>query len=136
MSSVFVDTSWLKALLDEKDEFHKKALKVLSKIKEASYSLITTNYILDESFTLVRVRCGVERALQLRDKLAEMVEVLKIVRITSSDDVDAWEWFVKDWTGLSFTDCTSFVVMERLGIENVASFDKHFSRAGFKIISP
>ena len=34
---------------------------------------------------------------------------------------------------LSFTDCVSFAVMKRLGIGRAAAFDRHFSRAGFKM---
>lgn len=34
----------------------------------------------------------------------------------------------------SFTDCLSFLVMERLGIQQVLTFDKHFIQAGFKVL--
>ncbi|MBU0569324.1 PIN domain-containing protein [Patescibacteria group bacterium] len=135
MNEIFIDTSWFKALLDEKDEFHKQALSIFSKLEKDPQTLVTTNYVLDESFTLMRVKCGLERAKQLRDKLVEMGTILKIVRVTTADDVNAWEWFLKEWNKLSFTDCTSFAVMKRLGLKKVATFDGHFSRAGFEIVS-
>lgn len=33
---------------------------------------------------------------------------------------------------VSFTDCTSSVLAQRYKIKNIFTFDKHFSRAGFK----
>ncbi len=135
MNEIFIDTSWLKALLDEKDEFHEQAVSIFSELEKDPQILVTTNYVLDESFTLMRVKCGLERAKQLRDKLAEMGTILKIVRVTAVDDVNAWNWFLQEWKKLSFTDCTSFVVMERLDLKQVITFDKHFSRAGFEIVS-
>lgn len=34
---------------------------------------------------------------------------------------------------VSFTDCVSFVLMRRQGIERAFSFDKHFPAAGFRL---
>lgn len=49
-----------------------------------------------------------------------------------TDEARAWNWFLKDWSDFSFTDCVSFALMERLGFKRVATFDRHFSKAGFK----
>jgi predicted nucleic acid-binding protein len=34
----------------------------------------------------------------------------------------------------SYTDATSFAVMERLGIRRAFAFDKHFEQYGFELI--
>lgn len=134
MIEVFVDTSWFKAIADDKDEFHLRGKKVEAALEVEKALLVTTNYILDEAFTLIRVRRSLERAMEFRQTLFEMSGILKIVRVTSVDEVEAWGWFVKNWSKLSFTDCTCFAVMKRLGIKRVATFDKHFKRAGFEVI--
>lgn len=131
--SVFIDSSQLKALIDPTDDFHLSATTLWSKLQKENTKLITTNYILDESFTLIRKKCGLEQTVRLRQFLVNSLTQLKIVRVTVTDEAEAWSWFLKDWSNLSFTDCVSFAVMKRLNLTRVAAFDNHFARAGFKI---
>lgn len=130
--SVFVDTAFFKALADPKDDFHLQAIKILEQIEKESVRLVTTNFVLDETITLIRVRCGLERVKKFREILAGLAS-FKIYRILIKDEEKAWDWFWNDWSHLSFTDCVSFAVMKRLGIDRAATFDRHFVKAGFKI---
>ncbi|HAF63994.1 MAG: PilT-like protein [Candidatus Beckwithbacteria bacterium GW2011_GWB1_47_15] len=130
--SVFIDTGFFKALVDEDDDFYRKAVKTWQKFRKKETVLITSNFIIDETLTVIRVKCRLEKALKFRDLLAESGDVIKIVRVTVADEAGAWKWFVKDWRRLSFTDCVSMALMERLGVNMVAGFDQHFTRAGFK----
>jgi len=135
LDQIFVDTSFFKALFDEKDDFYKEAVEIFSNIAEQSVVLVTSNYILDETFTLIRKRRGKDKAREFRDFLAEATPSIKIIRVIASDEANVWDWFLLDWSDLSFTDCVSFAVMKRLGLEKVATFDQHFAKAGFKIVS-
>ena len=132
---VFVDTSGFKALVDEKDEFHYRAVEKWDNFARKGVSLVTSNYILDESYTLIRVKCGLKVVKNFRILLAEGLKDIKVSRITLDDELLAWDWFGKDWSGLSFTDCVSFTVMKRLGIKQVFGFDNHFKRAGFEVVN-
>lgn len=132
---VFVDTSFFKGLLDTHDDFHQKAKDSWQKQKAENTTIITSNYVLDESFTLIRLRCGIKIADQFRDDIIKSSHVIKIMRVTVTDEADAWKWFLNDWSKLSFTDCVSFALMKRLDIARVATFDEHFKRAGFIIVS-
>jgi len=64
-------------------------------------------------------------------------DVVDLVRVTSSDERAAWELFLQrpDKT-YSYTDCTSFVLMRRLGIAQAAAFDADFEREGFEVYQP
>lgn len=134
MSTVFLDTSYFKALLDVRDDFHEKASGTWKALQQQQTHLLTTNFILDESYTLIRKRCGVEAMKALYLRLVEDWRTIKIVRVTIQDEADAWSWIQHDWSNLSFTDCTSFAVMKRLGLTSVATFDNHFTRAGFQMV--
>lgn len=133
--SVFVDTSFFKALLDVRDDFHKKANDISFVLEKNQTKLVTTNYILDELYTLLRVRRGLEMAKKLRELVFSGDRSVQVVRIQADDEAKAWSLFLNNWSGLSFTDCTSFAVMKRLGLKEVAAFDEHFIRAGFKVFS-
>lgn len=133
MSEIFVDTSMFKALIDEKDEFHTQSMSIWKSLKEESVGLVTSNYILDETFTLVRARLGIAVVKRLRDTFLSSSHILKVIRVTIQDEADAWKWFVLPWSKLSFTDCISFAIMERLHLKRVATFDRHFRQATFDI---
>lgn len=129
--AIFIDTSFFKALFDPEDSFHPEAKKIWQKVNEEKLPMVTSNYILDESFTLLRKRCGCALVRKFRNDLA-VTRNISIIRVILSDEAGGWKWFLKNWSNLSFTDCVSFAVMERLGLKRVATFDNHFFRAGFK----
>ena len=130
---IFLDSSFFKALIDPKDDFHRQAKIIWENIFTSNLKLLTTNYILDETFTLLRVKCGLKIVKKLCEVLDQFAEKIKVVRVLPTDDTNAWEWFWNDWSKLSFTDCTSFAVMKRLSLTKVATFDQHFASAGFTI---
>jgi predicted nucleic acid-binding protein len=57
------------------------------------------------------------------------------VRITSDDELAAWELFdARADKEYSFTDCTSFVLMRRLGISTALAADDDFVQEGFEVV--
>jgi len=133
-TGIFVDTSAFRALLDKKDDFYDKAEELWEKIKKRNCFLLTSNFILDESYTLLKVRGNLGTAKEMKGFLINSEILIKICRVTVRDEVDAWKWFCQDWSKLSFTDCVSFAVMKRLGLKEAFSFDRHFVKAGFKLV--
>ena len=131
---VFIDTSFFKALVDPKDDFHPEALRIWETLRRKEVNFVTSNYILDEVFTLLRARCGIKTVLEFKKIIAQSASIIKIVRITVADEILAWEWFDKDWSKLSFTDCTSFAICKRLRIKKALFFDIHFKRAGLETL--
>ena len=62
--SVFIDTGFFKALVDEDDDFYRKAVKTWQKFRKKETVLITSNFIIDETLTVIRVKCRLEKALK------------------------------------------------------------------------
>jgi predicted nucleic acid-binding protein len=134
MRRLFVDTSAWDALVDSSDAHHELALLFRNEAA-GHYRLVVTNYILDELLTLLLLNVGYERAVDFKRQLDTLVgeRVLQMVWVTEEIAADAWDVFVrfntdKEW---SFTDCVSYTVMKRLGLDEVFAFDHHFAQMGF-----
>jgi len=130
---LFVDTSAWLALDDENDQYHEKAVAKSSEIKRLRIELITSEYIIDESITLIRYRVSHKAAIIFGDSLLSS-RIVKILNVTNEDRLKAWEMFKKyEDKDLSFTDCTSFILMRNLRLQKAFAFDDHFKQIGFEI---
>lgn len=124
---IFVDTSAWYAIIDKTDQNHTVAV---GKIQMVDRPLLTSNYILDEIPTLLKTRLGSPIAIPFGQKLLDE-EVSTLVRITEEDEARAWRIFCQyEDKAFSFTDCTSFALMERLEIDTAFAFDDHFHQYG------
>ena len=130
---IFVDTgAWFAAAVPS-DPDHSAASRWLAGNTEP---LLTTDYIVDETLTLLRARGERTRALLLGEGFFN-APLAEIYTLDETDIALAWEVFSrfddKDW---SFTDCTSKVVIERLSIQQAFAFDHHFSQFGTVHVVP
>jgi predicted nucleic acid-binding protein len=123
---IFVDSSAWYALVNARDKNHLAAKRFL----EAGHRLLTTNFVIDETITLVLVRKGYQAAVDLGEQLWSE-EQARIVWLSRADQRAAWQLFKRySDKEFSFTDCTSFVVMERLELTHAFAFDEHFDQTG------
>ena len=88
----------------------------------------------DETITLIAMRSGHTAAAKVGATLLD-ARVVDLIRITAADERQAWKLFLDrpDKT-YSYTDCTSFVLMRRLGIGSAAALDEDFAREGFRAV--
>jgi uncharacterized protein len=130
---IFVDSNAWFAVYSLRDGNHAIAAQAIQSFREP---LVTTDYIVDETLTLLRARNENRRALAFGRQVIDN-RFATIVAIDGQDFSHAWETFQgfqdKGW---SFTDCTSFVVMQRLGIKQAFSFDDHFRQFGTVTVLP
>ena len=130
---IFVDTGAWYASLVPTDPDHGRAAAWLARNHSP---LITTDYILDETLTLLRARGERRRALLVGARFFQGA-IAEIHKITNADLERAWDVFNqfedKAW---SFTDCTSKVVIEELGITVAFAFDHHFQQFGTVRVVP
>ena len=137
---VFVDTwAWL-ALSNRKDVHHELARKSYEEVKTAGYRLVTSDYVLDEVITALFRNVIFASAVQFIESLftATSNDQIKLERITETRFKVAWLQRKKyqDKPDISFTDFTSFVLMQELVINKVFTGDSHFESVnlGFEII--
>lgn len=134
---LFVDTSAFLALVNEKDNNHIAAASFLEDIKNGRAKvkkIITSDYVIDETLTRIRYSVGHQEAVQWgRDILAS--KVVEKIEVGTEIFELAWKLFelYKD-KKLSFTDCTSFAIMKKRGIEKAYSFDGDFESMGFVLL--
>lgn len=122
-----MDTSAWYAIIDKNDRDHPTAI---TKMQNLDRPLVTSNYVLNEILTLLKARLGPSVAIPFGQKLWNQ-EVASLVRITEKDEERAWGIFEQyEDKGFSFTDCTSFALMERLEINTAFVFDDHFVQYG------
>jgi hypothetical protein len=134
MKPFFVDTSGWCAVYDRSDDNHGKALAFWQKMAPSTGTLYTSDYVLDEALTLLRVRTGHTVAVEF-GRLILASEVVKIIHVSASRWQKAWELFIKYGDkDFSFTDCTSFIIMQELNLKEVLAFDHHFRQMGFILL--
>ncbi|MDA2939130.1 PIN domain-containing protein [Acidobacteria bacterium AH-259-A15] len=130
MRRLFVDTSAWFAFLNQADPDHERVGNFLENFEGR---LVTSNFVFDETVTLCLYRLGWKAAAKFGESLLDSATV-DLIRVTSEDERAAWSLFLEraDKT-YSFTDCTSFQLMRRLGIRKALALDTDFEREGFEI---
>lgn len=129
---IFVDTGAWFALMVRSDRNHRAAQRLLDANQAP---LVTSDFIIDETLTLLRGRGEPRRALDAGAGFFSG-RYGTLYYLTPDDIHSAWDVFRRyDDKGWSFTDCSSLVVMRKFGIRTAFAFDPHFRQFGaFDII--
>jgi len=131
---ILVDTAGFLSLWDASDQYHKRAVQVQAELSRKAGRFLTTDYIVDETATLLLVRHSHAAAADfLQTVLAS--QSLLIQWIDSDRFQRAARFFDqhddKQW---SFTDCVSFILMHELKLTDCFTTDHHFRQAGFNAL--
>ena len=130
---VFVDTGGWFAYFVRRDPDHAAAIDWMRRNHQP---LVTTDYVLDELLTLLKLRESHPVAAAAGVALLDR-QVTRLERIGETDFPGAWQVFQQySDKGWSFTDCTSKVVMQRLSVTHAFAFDSHFEEFGTIIRVP
>jgi uncharacterized protein len=128
---LFVDTwGWL-VLADSKDQQHQAAVQCYEEQSKTAGSVVTTNFVLDETFTLLFRRRPFDEAWRFADILLQSPFII-VEEITPSrfrKGLDLRRKF-SDKPRISFTDLTSMVVMNDLKLAGILTEDAHFKHVG------
>ncbi len=130
-NEIFVDTSGFYAMLVKGDDKHVVVQRVLREARRRKRGFVTTDYILDETATLLKAR----NLVHLLSPFFEKLDASRAFRIEWTDAdrfQEVRKYFLKHadqaW---SFTDCLSFCVMAHFRLRDALTKDAHFAQAGF-----
>jgi predicted nucleic acid-binding protein len=128
---LFIDTGGFYALMSPGSKSHDVAVKIMRDVAREHRRMVTTDYIIDETATLLRAR-GLRNLLVEFFRVVDQSQALT-VEWTSPDRFSAARKFLLKHLDqeFSFTDCLSFIVMRELGLVDALATDKHFRIAGF-----
>ena len=131
---IFVDTSAWYALAVADDINHAPAIDFFRVLSSGEFGkMITTDYILAETYTLLRIKKGIEPVRRFAESVAKSPNV-KTLWISENDFSFSLEKLLRfNDKMLSFVDCSSAVVMDSLGMTDVFAFDSDFHSLGYKL---
>jgi len=127
---VFVDTSAWFAFFVPTDPGHERVLRWHATEHRRP---VTTDFCVDETLTLLQARGELRRAVEAGRWLIEGSRA-ELHLVTPEQFHRAWLLFQqRAAAGWSFTDCTSKVVIDDLGIRTAVALDDHFRQFGIAV---
>jgi predicted nucleic acid-binding protein len=134
MKAVFVDTAGWMACADSADAAHRRASAARDAVLEAGNTLVTSDFVVDETLTLIRFRLGLAAA----DSWWRQIDASRRLR-WERVDTERFEkarhlFFQCRDKDFSFTGCTSVVIMRELRLTRAITTDAHFRQAGFQML--
>ncbi len=125
------NTSGFYALLVKRDDMHQEAAQVLGAAAEKRSGFATTDYVLDETVTLLCAR-GHGHLVKPFLQSTMQSQACAIDWVNPERFAEAAGFLQKHLgQGYSFTDCVSFVTMKSRGLREALTKDEHFNKAGF-----
>lgn len=132
MRKIFVDTGVWYALKNTRDTQHQATQEFFAGLRGQAL-FFTSDYVADEAITLTRMRLKNHQVAAdlARELFAE--KAAKMVFVSPYHHTRALEIFTSSSDQFfSYTDCTSFAVMEALQIREALAFDSDFEKFGFQ----
>lgn len=133
MTPVFVDTSGLLALLNANDEHHRRAAHAFDNLRTRQAPLVSTSFVLVETYALVGRRLGLDAVQSLRSDFAPLLDIVWIGEALHNAGLDLL--LQRQKRLLSLVDAVSFITMRQRAIEDAFAFDPHFEQEGFSLVN-
>lgn len=129
---LFADTSAFYVMSDEGDRHHVEARRFWQECIDAREDIVSTNYVVVETFALMQRRLGIAAARRFQTEIVPVLQVEWVDEPTHRVAVAAVLGAGR--RSLSLVDCVSFEVMRRLRLDRVFAFDADFENHGFRCV--
>ena len=134
---LFLDSSALIARAIENDANHEAAQEVFSELSRRAlpYRLLyTSNFVVDETLTFLLYRAGAHTALAVLTWIRDSPN-LRVLHVSKEVELAADREFRRFASSrVSYTDCTTKVLMEQESIDTAFAFDRDLEVLGFRRI--
>lgn len=138
MKTIFIDTWGWVNLFNRKESRHQQVRTLYQDLRSKQISIVTTDYVLDEVYTLLFKRISVDLAMTAIDTISDAIDkgYLDLIWMMPERFEKAQKLRMKfqDKPDISFTDLTSMVVMQELGISDIIAGDGHFTHVGMGFV--
>jgi predicted nucleic acid-binding protein len=129
---LFLDTVFIQALLNRRDQYHDKAKTFVSRVRNAAEVWLTEAVLIEVGNALSVVNGT--GAIQFIEQ-CYCTENIRVVTVDTQLLTRAMQLYQtrpdKTW---GLTDCISFVVMEDQGLMDAVTADIHFVQAGYRAL--
>lgn len=127
--AIFIDTSYFLALVNSRDKYHQIAKTVATQMTPP---FITSDAVLFELGNALAQpphrQLGIHAMQQIRTDVT--IEIMPIHTDLLNQTITFYQSRPDKAWGM--TDCSSFVIMRKFGLQEALTADKHFEQAGFK----
>lgn len=129
---LFLDTSFIQALLNPHDDYHQKAKQLFPRVRAASEVWLTEAILAEVGNALSSFnRNGAVQFIQQYYR----TDNIKVISVDTTLLMQALVLYQshpdKIW---GLTDCISFVVMQQQNLTDAVTGDRHFTQAGFRAL--
>jgi uncharacterized protein len=129
---LFLDTAFIQALLNPRDDYHNHAKHLFPRIRSAAEVWITEAIFAEVGNALSALnRSGAVQFIQQ----CYRTDNIKVVSVDTALLMQALALYQaradKTW---GLTDCISFVVMQQQDLTDAVTGDRHFVQAGFRAL--
>ena len=129
--TTFVDTSALIALLDGSEAKHTACARAWTKLLADDASLVTSSYVLVETYALAQRRLGIDAVRTLTTDFVPLLAVDWIDETVHGAGLASL--LTANRRELSLVDCVSFEIMRRRDISKAFTLDADFAKQGFGV---
>jgi len=130
--SLFLDTAFIQALLNQQDQYHQVAQLFLPRLQKATQVWTTEAVLVEVGNALSRYRRQTAAGFIKRCYQMANMQVVSVDTVLLQQAVALYEARAdKDW---GLTDCISFVVMQQQQLQQAVTTDHHFVQAGYRAL--
>jgi predicted nucleic acid-binding protein len=131
---VFADTGYWIALLNPRDDLHRKATAALHEFgltQIVTSEMVLTEFLNSFSESGPRLRQAAVKAVESLRGTPSVVIVPQTSLLFEKGLKRYHDMADKSW---SLTDCASFLIMEEIQLTAALTHDRHFAQAGFRAL--